>query len=207
MSVEHVCRQLEQLKNVVVRIRLTCTIEDLRVLSVKTQGRLEPLVFPACVSHFTPTNCTLSTFTTGRVMATGTSSEHRAFVSALMLCDVINGVWPNKRARVASFRVVNRVAHVKLGIDIDMEKLTRYYKWSGLYEPKSFPGMKIEMIDLGVTFVVFEKLGKINIAGITKLSNLPHIAQRVLTLYEFTVPHTLPRPDIEAWTDDDDDDD
>lgn len=200
---DYISRQLEQLKNVVVLINILIVWDDLLEASVYFQSRYEPSLFPAGVARLTPTKCTASNFGTGKVMATGSSSEFGAYMTALMLCDRINEIKPHKHARVGSFKVVNRVAaicHVGLGVDLDMEKLADYFRWSGIYERTSFPGMKIAMIDLCVTFVVFGRNIKVNIAGIPNCSCLTAIARRISVFYQFAImpiPPLLLHPPIE----------
>ena len=118
-------------------------------------------------------------------MGVGTQSD--SLLALVFLCDLINRVLPSMNARVDCFRPVNRVAAVKLGVDLDIERLASDFKIFGSYEPSSFPGMKLQISDLDLTFVIFHKSGTVNIAGIKSPQLLPYIARRLRMLEDYAV--------------------
>lgn len=143
-------------------------------------------------------------FSSGNSMATGARSQYRAKVSALLLCNRLNTIVPRKCARVVSSHVVNLVASVTLGFDLDMQLLQRDMQFSGCFVKSSFQGLSIKMRDLNCVFVVFGKGCKINIAGMTAASDIDAVARRLLIFYEYQIKDAVPLV-IGDGSDDDDD--
>jgi TATA-box binding protein (TBP) (component of TFIID and TFIIIB) len=171
--------QLFSFRNVVCHAALSCVFPDLIIPSLLTMGRCAPALFPAALGRFHITGCTISVFAGGKCMIMGSTSEYDSHLAIVLLADMINRCIPGMNARVIMFRVVNRVASVKLGFDLDIERFTQDWKSMGLWEPTSFPGMKLCINDLGCTFVIFPKDSKVNVAGDYHPKMLPAIAQRV----------------------------
>jgi TATA-box binding protein (TBP) (component of TFIID and TFIIIB) len=143
-------------------------------------------LFPS-VSTSLSTGCTLSIFKTGNLMATGAKSQYRAMVSALILCHRLNRMLPEKCARVVAVHVVNLVAAVSLGFDLDIEHLHRDMQFSGLFVKSSFQGLSINMHDLGCVFVVFARGCKVNIAGMFSASAVDAVAHRLMMFHRYKV--------------------
>ena len=140
MQSESIEEQLFSFRNCVCEATLACSFPNLLVPAMMTQGRCEPQLFPASVARLKQTGCTVSIFAAGRAMVMGSSSEFNSRLALILLCDHINTILPWIHCRVTKFHVVNRVASVKLGVDLDIEKLASDWKWSGLWERQSFPG-------------------------------------------------------------------
>jgi TATA-box binding protein (TBP) (component of TFIID and TFIIIB) len=171
--------QLFNFRNCVCQATLQCSFPFLLVPSLLTRARCEPQLFPASVARLYISRCTLSVFCQGKVMVMGSSSEYNSRLALTKLCQIINGTIPGMNCRVARFVVVNRVASCRLGFDVDMPRLTRDWKFMGLWEKTSFPGFKLSVSDIGASFVIFEKGTKVNIAGIRSPSLMRRIARRM----------------------------
>jgi TATA-box binding protein (TBP) (component of TFIID and TFIIIB) len=185
----HIAKQLTNFQNTVMFVGLSKSFDSMFVPLLLTNGRFEPRLFPSVISHFN-VGCTLSIFKTGNSMGTGARSQYRTKLAALLLCAKLNSILPLKCVRVTSHQVVNLVASVKLGFDIDIERLQRDFQFSGLYEKRSFQGLNITMVDCRCTFVVFPKGCKINCAGIRDADDLDAIAKRMLIFYDYRVNST-----------------
>lgn len=175
--------QLFSFRNVVAEGATSAAFPALILPSLLTEGRCDPVLFPAAVARFRTTGCTTSIFAGGREMIMGRPSEFDARMALVMFNDLVNRTIPGLNARTVYFRVVNRVASVTLGADLDMKRLSSDWKYSGTYEPTSFPGFKLKMDDLRCTFVVFPDKGKVNVAGCKSPNDLGAVAQR-MTIFE-----------------------
>lgn len=134
-------------------------------------------------------------------MATGAKSQYLAMVSALLICNRLNRILPRKCARVTYVHVVNLVAAVTLGFDLDIERLQRDMQFSGLFVKSSFQGLSINMHDLGCVFVVFARGCKVNIAGMTNAEQVDPVARRLMIFHRYKV--AAPPSPMSSIADDD----
>lgn len=171
--------QLFSFQNIVCESSLSSSFPHLIILALATNGRCEPQLFPAAVARLLQTGCTISIFAVNRVMVMGRATVFDSYLALVFLCDMINRIIPGMDARIDHFHVVNRVASVKLGCNLDIERLATDYKQFGLWEKASFPGFKLAMDDLQCTMVIFPQGGKVNIAGVKSHKWLPYIARRM----------------------------
>ena len=193
ISEENIRDQLRCCRNVVSEAALSCEFPDLLIPAMLCLSKTEPRLFPASVARFVSrtensTGCTISIFARCRAMCMGSGSVFDSRLALEELCALINRTIPGMHCRVTFFRVVNMVASVALGIDLDMERLAHDWKWSGIWEKTSFPGFKLEMQDLRCTFVVFPSQGKVNIAGIKKPRLIPKVAKRMRMFPKYHKP-------------------
>jgi transcription initiation factor TFIID TATA-box-binding protein len=105
-------------------------------------------VFPAVISHCRETRCTHSLFDTGSIICTGARTTDDANASLILLVHVLNQyAGLGLHVQCYDFQVTNIVSACRLGVDIDMVRLTEDYQYNGgVYRADVFPGFKLQSI-------------------------------------------------------------
>jgi len=172
-------------RNVVALFQLSLEILhlDLIQLTYHCEATFGPREFPAVFGRIKETGVRFGVCSSGKVILTGAASKEVTQLSAYLLSNYLNELYPGLNLLVYNLYYPNLVCCCSEGFRIDLQALYRYTsnheKHHARYRPLSFQGLTIELPltedPLHIVKLIIFSNGNINVIGVKDLGDLPLI--------------------------------
>jgi transcription initiation factor TFIID TATA-box-binding protein len=152
-----------QVQNIVASVDLGCTV-DLKQLAMHARNaEYNPKRFSAVVLRLRHPAATALVFHSGKIMVTGTRTEHDCRLAARKFARLVQKLG-NEDARFVSFQIHNMVGTADLRFPVQLERLHADHSQFSTYEPELFPGLVYRHIRPSVALLIFVS-GKVVLTG------------------------------------------
>lgn len=115
--------------------------------------------------------CTCLLFTSGKLVVTGASCWDEGLLTAYCIRDILQSVFPLQTFTIVSYVVQNIVAHVELGLQLDLPCMYEDRNTESTFQRNLFPGLIFRPENHNVVLLCF-KSGKIVVTGGKSIQHL-----------------------------------
>lgn len=129
---------------------------DTRAACIATHGKLAMDVFPAHVSKSKTPSCTNCLFQTGQLVNTGAKSPDESLLGVTLFVERLNRQL-GLNLRVLNHEAQNIVLATNLGFKLNLAlvKEDGHQRYDRKWDPKLFPGLKLESPHRDIVFIFF----------------------------------------------------